>query len=468
MAVLAGPARAENRVALVVGNGAYEHVISLDNPVRDAKRIADVLAGQGFQVELLLDGYQGALVRAITDFGRSLRDAGPRSTGLFFYAGHGIQSYGTNFLLPVDARIADAADLSLVGVPAESVLRQMSSANNRTNIVILDACRNNPFSAVADMDDNGLAEMKAPTGTFLSYSTAPSTVALDGIGDSSPFTTALAELLPTPGVPIEKLFREVRIKVREDTEHFQTPWDTSSLITEFFFVPPPVVSEQDRAERELWASVRATRDPVQIIFFLRSYPESAFLGEAKALLAETMKEVVGPDPQTATSPSPVQSPEETVLIEAARASGDMADYSAYLQAFPNGAFAELALSELRALTLVIAPDPEAVAVAPAPPADVFSDFNFVTPFPIGEGIEGRSIAQILATGSPLFPPIEGIPEAMWKGQSCSNCHQWTDATLCDQAKTYMAADSEAALAKVHPLGRSFKLGLRAWATGGCE
>jgi len=411
-------------------------------------------------------------VRAITDFGRSLRDAGPEATGLFFYAGHGIQSYGTNFLLPVDARIADAADLSLVGVPADSVLRQMSSANNRTNIVILDACRNNPFSAVADMDDNGLAEMKAPTGTFLSYSTAPSTVAFDGIGENSPFTTALAQLLPKPGVPIEKLFREVRIKVREETQQFQTPWDTSSLTTEFFFVPPAVVSEQDRAEQELWAAVRGTRDPVQIIFFLRSYPESAFLGEAKALLAETMKEVVGPEPQTATAPPPVLSVDETSLIEAARASGDMADYSAYLLSFPNGAYAELAQTELRALSLMIPPpikpveDP--VAVSPAPPADVFAGFTFVTPFPTGVGIEGRSIAQMIANGSPLFPPIEGIPDAMWKGQSCSNCHKWTQDALCDQAKTYMAIDAEAALDKAHPLGRSFKLGLRAWASGGCK
>ena len=148
--------------------------------------------------------------RAIAQFGRELRKAGGDATGLFYYAGHGVQSFGNNYLLPVDVSLSDAADLDLVAVEAQSVLRQMASARNRTNIVILDACRNNPFSEIPELDDNGLAEMKAPTGTFLAYATAPGGVALDGLGGNSPFTQAVVEQIVEPGQPIEQLFEQVR------------------------------------------------------------------------------------------------------------------------------------------------------------------------------------------------------------------------------------------------------------------
>ena len=145
----------------------------LDNPAPDARLIAQTLESEGFVVTQMVDASQIAMNRAIAQFGSELREAGAEATGLFYYAGHGVQSFGTNYLLPVDAALTIAADLGLVAIPAESILRQMFSARNRTNIVILDACRNNLFSAILDMGDNGLAEMKAPTGTFLAYSTAP-------------------------------------------------------------------------------------------------------------------------------------------------------------------------------------------------------------------------------------------------------------------------------------------------------
>ena len=195
------PALAEPRIALVIGNGRYQTVPELKNPVSDAELISGVLRSVGFEVTLLTDSDQAGMKRAIADFGRALRAAGPDTTGLFYYAGHGVQAQGLNYLLPVDSAVQDAADLDLVGVQADWVLRQLFSARNRTNIIILDACRNNPFASFGTDAAPGLAEMIAPTGTFIAYSSAPGSVAVDGAGSNSPFSLALAEVdgHPRPG-----------------------------------------------------------------------------------------------------------------------------------------------------------------------------------------------------------------------------------------------------------------------------
>jgi hypothetical protein len=298
-------ALAETRIALVIGIGAYTAVEPLVNPTNDAKQIADRLEQAGFAVTLLVDAGRAEMTEAIGRFGRDLRNAGPEATGLFFYAGHGVQSFGQNFLLPVDIALTNAADLGLVAVPADTVLRQMASARNRTNIVILDACRNNPFTSIPDLGDNGLAEMKAPTGTFLAFSTAPGSIALDGKGSNSPFTEALIGRIPTPGLPIEQLFKQVRNSVIEQTGGQQTPWDTSSLTWEFSFFPAEQVSAEDIAAKQLWDVVSATNDPVQIMLFLRSYPNSRYANEARTALAAAMEKTTDPGSGSASAgPSP--------------------------------------------------------------------------------------------------------------------------------------------------------------------
>ena len=185
VALLSGSARATTpgggaRLALVIGNASYGSVSALDNPVNDARMISQTLEGLGFTVSMAVNMSQVEMKLAIAQFGRDLRAAGADATGLFYYAGHGVQSFGNNYLLPVDVALSDAADLDLMAVEAQTVLRQMASARNRTNLVILDACRNNPFENVPELNESGLAEMKAPTGTFLAYATAPGGVALDG------------------------------------------------------------------------------------------------------------------------------------------------------------------------------------------------------------------------------------------------------------------------------------------------
>lgn len=501
IAAAAVQVNAEPRIALVVGNGGYASVTQLDNPVSDAQLIAATLEDRGFTVNLLLDANQISLNRSIAQFGRDLRAAGSDATGLFYYAGHGVQSFGSNYLLPVDASLTDAADLGLVAVQANTVLRQMFSAKNKTNIFILDACRNNPFQDIPDLNDNGLAEMSAPTGTFLSYATAPGAVALDGLEGNSPFTKALASQMPTPGLPIEQVFKKVRVEVIAKTNGQQTPWDTSSLTSNFIFEAAAKLSADELAARNLWNSVKASRDPVQIMLFMRGYPESSLMPEARALLSEVMAAEVAPpvkeEPKVAIvepekPEAAVDTAAEQDLIGIAQASGKAADYQAYLEAFPNGTYAELAdfeldiirkkaartddeaeaekLAEAKAAAEaeVAKAEAEAAAVAAAaaalPPAELTFTSLLTTG---GADIIGKSLEQLI-TGSPLYPPIEGIPEELWKGQQCSNCHEWTQAALCTQGKTYLTASNERALTKTHPYGGGFKQTIRTWAENDCK
>ncbi|WP_164860818.1 caspase family protein [Parasedimentitalea marina] len=294
-------ALAESRIALVVGNGNYSSVSSLNNPENDAVLISETLRGLGFEVTLLVDANQAELRHGISQFGSDLREAGQDGTGLFYYAGHALQSFGNNYLLPVDANLTDAADLSLVAIEAEAILRQMFSAKNRTNIVILDSCRNNPFENIPELNDNGLAEMKAPAGTFLAYATEPGGVALDGLGVNSPFTQILAREMMEPGAPVEQVFKKVRVAVRELTNERQTPWDTSSLISNFTFLPGKALSPEENAELQLWNAVRSARDLAQVKLFLDAYPNSRFGPDGRKLLAALME---GQQPEKAeTSPT---------------------------------------------------------------------------------------------------------------------------------------------------------------------
>ncbi|KIN60128.1 Peptidase C14, caspase catalytic subunit p20 [Sulfitobacter noctilucae] len=488
--LLTGGASAQEqgpRIALIVGNGGYGTVTPLDNPGPDATLMAQTLETQGFAVTLLIDANQITLNRAISQFGRDLREAGQEATGLFFYAGHAVQSFGSNYLLPTDASLTNAADLSLVAVPAQAVLRQMFSARNRTNIVILDACRNNPFQAIPELNDNGLAEMKSPTGTFLSYSTAPGAVALDGLDGNSPFTQALARELPTPGLPIEQVFKNVRVAVIEKTNGQQTPWDTSSLTSNFVFSPEKGISAGEQAELQLWDSVKDSTDPVQVVLFMRGYPDSPFIPEARALLSRLMGStpVVPPAPAETIAAAPEPEPEvdtsqdQQRLIGIAQSTGAAEDYQAYIDAYPEGTYAELATFELKIIAekveradagtdageTVVAALPEASRAAPPP---MGTELTFTMPFTSGgEAIMGKSIEE-LVTLSPLFPPIEGIPDELWKDQSCSNCHQWTKEALCTQGTTYVTAADDKAISKNHPYGGGFKMNLRAWADGGCK
>lgn len=240
LALVIPAAHAEPRLALIVGNAKYgQEMGRLPNPANDADLMAKTLTKLGFQVTKLVDADQKQMKRAIVDFGSALQAAGPDAVGLFFYAGHGVQIAGENYLIPLDSRIEKEADVEVEAVSANNILKQMEFAGNRINIVILDACRNNPMSRSMRSATRGLARMDAPMGSFIAYSTAPGEVAADGTGRNSPYTAALTKAMLTPGVAIEETFRNARVEVLAETNKQQIPWESSSLTGAFFFQEGP-------------------------------------------------------------------------------------------------------------------------------------------------------------------------------------------------------------------------------------
>jgi len=239
--LMLAPAKAENRVALVVGNTHYEHSAPLSNPVNDANDIAAVLKRLGFEVLLGLDLDKRAFDLKVRDFARALNNA---DTALFFYAGHGLQVSLQNYLIPVDAVIESEPDLDFEGVRLDLVLKHMElDREGKTNIVFLDACRDNPFTenlarsmgTRAASVGHGLAPVQTGVGTFIAYSTQPGNVAADGAGRNSPFASALKRHITEPGRNLTAIMIEVRKDVLEETRGRQVPWDHSALTQDFYF-----------------------------------------------------------------------------------------------------------------------------------------------------------------------------------------------------------------------------------------
>jgi len=224
----------KERLALVIGNASYTEG-PLRNPVNDSRLIADTLRKVGFEVLEYENMSQREMKRAIRTFGDKLDGLSEDAVGLVYYSGHGIQADNTNYLIPVDAKISSEADLDIEAVSASSILKQMEFARNGLNIVILDACRNNPYGRSFRSASKGLARMDAPVGSIVAYATSPGNVAYDGSGNNSPYTKALAEAILEEGLKIEELLKRVRILVAEDTNNKQIPWESSSLIGDFSF-----------------------------------------------------------------------------------------------------------------------------------------------------------------------------------------------------------------------------------------
>ncbi|MEX0284446.1 MAG: caspase domain-containing protein [Paracoccaceae bacterium] len=478
LGLFAGMAQASEddapRIALVVGNGAYGSISALDNPINDADLIAHTLDALNFDVTLITDGTQIEMKRAIAQFGRDLRQSGPDTVGLFYYAGHGVQSYGTNYLLPVDSALLDAADLDLVAVEAQSVLRQMFSAKNATNIVILDACRDNPFTDIPEFNDNGLAEMDAPTGTFLAYATGPGDVALDGELGNSPFTRSLAGFMTTPGLPIEQMFKQVRVEVLEETDGFQTPWDSSSLTRDFIFASPEDPAHaHDKDEENDWRAAQASGDMLDLIAFLRGYPDSVHADAARKLLVAVLEydlEIVLERPAEGATVSNGPSDVEEKLFRLASAQGTAMAYQMYLRMYPSGTYADVARLEVAALAQAEASESDAGGARVASDPDPIPEqtVTFIDPLVSDvEAVNGRSIAILMNT-VPLYSPMDGLPDVYWKDQACGSCHEWSEDRLCDHATRYLGAAREYAEATPHPFGGGLKKNLRFWAAGGCQ
>jgi Caspase domain len=229
-------ALAEKRVALVVGNSNYRSVPVLANPANDARLVANTLSALGFELvgggaQLNLD--KPGFDRAVLSFGRQMQGA---DVGLFYYAGHGIQVRGSNYLVPVDANLTREADVDFQMLDTQLVLRQMEGSRTKLNLVILDACRNNPFGGRGLRSaSGGLAQMQAPDGTLISFATQPGNVAVDGTTGHSPFTEALASTMRKPGLGLFEVFNNVGLAVKKATGGEQQPWLSSSPISGSFY-----------------------------------------------------------------------------------------------------------------------------------------------------------------------------------------------------------------------------------------
>jgi hypothetical protein len=222
----------EQRTALIIGNSTYSSG-PLKNPVNDATDMAAILQKLGFKVILKKNANLETMEEAIEDFGNRLKRGG---VGLFYYAGHGVQVNGVNYLIPIGAKINKESDVRFKAFDAGRVLAEMENANNGLNIVLLDACRDNPVGRSFRSASRGLAIVSsAPAGTFISYSTGAGQVARDGEGRNSPYTKALLQYVQEPGLTIEDVFKGVRQKLRKETG--QVPWELSSLEGKFFFTP---------------------------------------------------------------------------------------------------------------------------------------------------------------------------------------------------------------------------------------
>ncbi|MBU1042728.1 MAG: caspase family protein [Proteobacteria bacterium] len=223
----------ERRIALVIGNGAYKEG-PLRNPPNDAHDMAAILRSMGFEVIARENAGLAQMEAAVDEFWGKLKKGG---VGLFYYAGHGLQVNGRNYLVPVDAKILAEQDVKYKCMDAGLVLGRMENAGNDLNIIILDACRSNPFARSWRSADQGLAKMDAPKGALIAYATAPDSVAADGTGKNGLYTEKLLKAMRVPGQPVEQMFKRVRDEVMRTTKDKQVPWESTSLRGDFYFVP---------------------------------------------------------------------------------------------------------------------------------------------------------------------------------------------------------------------------------------
>jgi hypothetical protein len=311
------------KVALVIGNGAYRNVPALKNPGNDSRAIADSLRSFGFDVTLAEDATRREMAEMIEAYAKTL--AAKQSVGLFYYAGHGLQLRWQNYLLPVDAKVASAEDVAAQCVDITSLMGSIRKAANPMNVVVLDACRDNPFGTEVHADRKGLSQADAPTGTLLAYATAPGNVADDGAGGHGLYTENLLREMKVREARIEDVFKRVRLGVRRASAGRQIPWESTSLEDDFYFLPPEQLRKLSGGEEE-----RAFR-------------------------------------------------EELAMFEKAKVEGGLAPLEAYLRKYPSGHFAELAQLRLETILAVQGEKPVAIAASRGNPytaGTVRTDTNY--------------------------------------------------------------------------------------------
>ena len=339
-------AHAQKRIALVVGNSAYKNVSPLDNPKNDARLIADTLLSLGFTLTggaAQIDLDKSSLDRAVQSFGNQLLGA---EVALFYYAGHGFQLRNSNYLIPVDANLTKESDVDFQMVDVGLVLRQMEGSGTKLNLVILDACRNNPFGGRGlRAATRGLGRIDAPEGTMISFATQPGNVAVDGNDGNSPFTKALATTMRKPGLDIFQTFNEVGISVKRSTAGAQLPWVSSSPIDGSFYftaaktgapvVAAPAPAEKASEAERAWSLTKDTTSQAVLSDFIRQFGGTVYGSMARARLEELKKDQIAaitpapaPTPSSA-KPSQVQEAALPAIASDAKLLGKFDNWSAY-------------------------------------------------------------------------------------------------------------------------------------------
>jgi hypothetical protein len=304
--VSANVAKADKRVAFVVGNGAYKNVAALPNPAVDARSMAKLLRNVGFDVVEGANLTRDKMTEKLLDFGKKAEGA---DVALFFYAGHGIAVNGTNYLLPVDADLKSEMDVKLGAAINVDLTLEQTMGDAKVKLVFLDACRDNPFAAKIRSAKatrsvsvaSGLAEMKSGEGTLIAFATGPGQTALDGeAGTNSPFTRALMANIATPGVEIQQAMTKVRAQVNEETNKNQLPWGHTNLIGSVYLNPAPaaagstveapntpaaVAGPASEVELEFWRSIKDSNKPEELNAYLTNYPNGTFKSIALTRIA---------------------------------------------------------------------------------------------------------------------------------------------------------------------------------------
>lgn len=326
------------RFALVIGNSRYREA-PLKNPGNDANAIAERLNGMGFIVTLKLDSDRKEMIETIRSFGSNLLKQ--KGVGVFYFAGHGAQLSWRNYLIPIDASIANITDIDKQAVDMSTLLDSLTRARNPMNVVILDACRDNPFGDGVRIEQKGLSQVDAPAGTLLAYATSPGNVAADGVGANGLYTSFLLKEMDIREAKIEDIFKRVRLNVRRQSRGQQIPWESTSLEEDFYFLPPKQIRKltEDELEKQyeeelgIWEKIRKSKDLAALEDYLRRFPSGKFselaqfrLDRALAQQEPVQVASIAPSPlaQEAAKPDPaIAAAERKRQEELARAEAEL-------------------------------------------------------------------------------------------------------------------------------------------------
>ncbi|MDM0113903.1 caspase family protein [Variovorax sp. J22R133] len=423
----AAPGGAE-RVALVIGNSTYP-AMALPNPANDARDIAELLKQAGFQVDLRLDTSKMQLLEALQDFGQALKDKRTKF-GVFYYAGHGAQQSWRNFLIPVDADVQSGDDVAQMAVDLSELTTEMARTRDRNFLMILDACRDDPFGVAYKPTAKGLTQYDAPAGSLLAYATGPGRVASDGSGRNGLYTSYLLRELAVKGARVEDAFKRVRLGVRLASRGRQIPWESTSLEEDLYVFPQPRRATLSNAEQEklldeeidAWRMAKSANSVDALATFLREYP-SGNASELALARLNTLLRQQAPRPRLAqlhAPDAPSAAPAEKMALAAA--SGSMPILRAMDEA--PAATAAVAQPAAAPLTLqAIAPEPKApaepmqapivLAATPAQPAALAPSPAPATPIaPIAPMAPVTAMAAAPVTRPAPVPAAPAAPEVV--------------------------------------------------------